>query len=163
MPCHGMHRRRPASVHAPDLCRPGPERCPTRRGGSKPPWSPTPAARWEVIRRGGSVIPPGAFPLFNLVFVACYQNLLLLMIMLPMYVCWRHAGEPLNAVDALAAGAAAFFLTLEAAADEQQWAFQVWCPGWDCLPMARSSAQARKVGWATTQTRDVVPGSNADA
>lgn len=114
-----------------------------------------PAARWEIIRRGGSVVPPAAFPLFNLVFIALYQNLLLLMILLPMYVCWRHAGEPLNIGDAVAAGGAALFLALETAADEQQWAFQVRFAGCGRLMMEGTGVRGWRCRACEPTKRDV--------
>ncbi len=73
--------------------------------------------RWPVMRKRLTRVQ---FELLNVVFIAFYQNLLLLQLTLPAYVAWRARGTPLNSVDFLAA---ALFLTLlvgEVIADEQQ-------------------------------------------
>lgn len=82
-------------------------------------------ARWEIVRQGGSIIPVSLLPLFNLLFVSYYQNILLLLIALPAYASWRHAGTPLNRVDVLACVLCSAFLALETVADHQMWKFQV--------------------------------------
>ncbi|KFM27747.1 Uncharacterized protein F751_2738 [Auxenochlorella protothecoides] len=81
--------------------------------------------RWEVVRQGGSGVPVSILPVFNLFFVSFYQNILLLLITLPVYAAWRHAGTPLNRIDALAFLLCSGFLALETAADHQMWNFQV--------------------------------------
>jgi hypothetical protein len=64
-----------------------------------------------------------ALLLFNLVFVAAYQNVILLLIAVPAYVASLHQGVPLGSLDAAGAALFAAFLALEATADGQQWAF----------------------------------------
>lgn len=77
------------------------------------------------MRQGGSGVPVSILPVFNLFFVSFYQNILLLLITLPVYAAWRHAGTPLNRIDALAFLLCSGFLALETAADHQMWNFQV--------------------------------------
>ena len=90
----------------------------------------TRARRWPVIR---DRLHPLAFLVFNLTFVSLYQHFLLLLIATPAYLAWQNAGRPLHAVDAVAAGLAAFFIAFEAVADQQQWSFQVWWGGAVCV------------------------------
>ncbi len=78
--------------------------------------------RWAVLRGrlGG-----WRFQLFNLGFIAGYQNLLLLLICLPGWAALRHRGG-FGAPDVLAALVFLACLTGETVADEQQWRFQQW-------------------------------------
>lgn len=76
--------------------------------------------RWEALRRR---IPRPLFQVFNLVFTAGYQNLLLLLITLPAWQALRHRGSPLSVLDFAATAAFLAFLVGETAADEQQWRF----------------------------------------
>jgi steroid 5-alpha reductase family enzyme len=84
--------------------------------------------RWPWLR---ARVHPLAFQLFNVAFIAAYQNLLLASLVAPAYVAWAAAYDsagalqaPLNAVDAAAVALCAGFLLMEAVADQQQWAFQ---------------------------------------
>jgi steroid 5-alpha reductase family enzyme len=76
--------------------------------------------RWAALRER---MPPAAFAVFNLVFIAGYQNVLLLLISLPAWVASRHA-NPLGALDLLATLGFVLLLVGETVADEQQWRFQ---------------------------------------
>jgi steroid 5-alpha reductase family enzyme len=62
--------------------------------------------------------------LFNLLFIAGYQNFLLLLITLPACVVGAHPSVPLHSLDALATILFLSFFALETVADEQQWLFQ---------------------------------------
>ena len=84
--------------------------------------------RWPVVKH---TMHPIAFQIFNFVFIAIIQNILLASLIAPMYVVWTVSysmtggfAAPLGPVDALAAFLAGSFLALEAMADEQQWSFQ---------------------------------------
>jgi steroid 5-alpha reductase family enzyme len=77
--------------------------------------------RWAELRRR---LGPVWFQVLNATFVAPYQNLLLLLIVLPAYVAWQARGTPLNALDCAAAGAFVVLLLGETVADQQQWRFQ---------------------------------------
>jgi steroid 5-alpha reductase family enzyme len=77
--------------------------------------------RWPELRQR---LGPVWFQLLNATFVAPYQNLLLLLIVLPAYVAWQARETPLNVIDAAAAFAFVVFLLGETVADQQQWRFQ---------------------------------------
>ncbi len=77
--------------------------------------------RWVEVRQW---MAPWAFQLFNLGFIAFYQNVLLFLLTTPTYLAWGGRKQPLTAVDA---GIALLFLALwvmETVADQQQWNFQ---------------------------------------
>ncbi len=77
--------------------------------------------RWEEIQKR---IGPAWFQVLNATFLAPFQNVLLLWIVVPSYAAYRHAGTPLNALDYAAATAFVLFFVGETIADEQQWRFQ---------------------------------------
>lgn len=77
--------------------------------------------RWAVLR---GLMPPAAFQLFNLVFIAAYQNALLLLISLPAHAALREPPAPLGPLDLAAAAGFMLFLIGETVADQQQWSFQ---------------------------------------
>lgn len=77
--------------------------------------------RWPVLRR--LIGSPALFFLFNLTFIASYQNLLLLLIALPVYGVTRGPSE-VGPVDGLLTVTFLLFLCLETAADHQHWLFQ---------------------------------------
>ena len=77
--------------------------------------------RWQVLKGRMS---PALFQVFNIVFVAFFQNAILLAITLPAWVAMRHRGTPLGVIDFVATGAFLVLLAGEAIADEQQWRFQ---------------------------------------
>ena len=77
--------------------------------------------RWHYVRR--DMIPEKHHMLFNLVFVAFYQNLLLWLVCLPVYAVYS-SNVGLGLVDILLALLFVSFLLIEAVSDEQQWNFQ---------------------------------------
>lgn len=77
--------------------------------------------RWKALRERMS---PALFQVFNVFFIASFQNAILLAITLPTWAAARSTA-PLGALDAVAALAFLGFLALESAADEQQWRFHV--------------------------------------
>jgi steroid 5-alpha reductase family enzyme len=89
-----------------------------RKGGYKPGGEDY---RWVEIQ---SKIGPTWFQVLNATFIAPFQNYLLLLIALPSYAAYRVVGEPLGALDYVAAIAFFAFLLGETIADEQQWKFQ---------------------------------------
>lgn len=78
--------------------------------------------RWSVLR---GMMPPPLFQAFNLVFIAAYQNALLLLISLPAWAALREPPTPLGALDGAATAAFLLLLVGETVADQQQWAFQL--------------------------------------
>lgn len=77
--------------------------------------------RWPVLRER---MPRALFELFNLTFIAGYQNLLLLLLAAPAWRAWEVRGADLGALDIAAAAAFLGFLAGESLADQQQWRFQ---------------------------------------
>lgn len=77
--------------------------------------------RWETMRRR---LGPVGFQLFNITFIAPFQNALLLLLALPAWVALEHRATPFGALDAAATGAFLLFFAGEVVADEQQWRFQ---------------------------------------
>ncbi|WP_025157662.1 DUF1295 domain-containing protein [Leifsonia aquatica] len=78
--------------------------------------------RWEVLRgRMGA----GAFALFNLFFIVIYQNVLLLLISLPVWTAFENR-TPLGPLDIVLAVVFLAFLVGETVADQQQWDFHRW-------------------------------------
>jgi steroid 5-alpha reductase family enzyme len=78
--------------------------------------------RWEYLR---ARMPRPLFEVFNLLFIVCYQNILLLLISLPAYTAWRHPSS-LTPWDAVLTAAFLAALVGETVADQQQWNFQQW-------------------------------------
>lgn len=87
-----------------------------RKGG----YSGTEDYRWGELRRRMS---PRAFGLFNLLFIAIFQNLLLALITLPAFTALQNP-VPLGIADGILAVLFLGFLAGETIADEQQWRFQ---------------------------------------
>jgi steroid 5-alpha reductase family enzyme len=78
--------------------------------------------RWAILR---ARMPRPLFEVFNLFFIVCYQNVLLLLISLPAYTAWRHPSA-LTALDWVLVAAFLAALAGETVADQQQWRFQQW-------------------------------------
>jgi len=78
--------------------------------------------RWAYLRARMS---RPLFEVFNLLFIVCYQNVLLLLISLPAYTAFRHPAQ-LNGWDWVLAAAFLAALVGETVADQQQWNFQQW-------------------------------------
>lgn len=66
------------------------------------------------------------FRLFNLFFIAIYQNLLLVAITLPAFTAYEHRFTPLGPLDMLLTVLFLFLLAGETIADQQQWNFHAW-------------------------------------
>jgi steroid 5-alpha reductase family enzyme len=75
--------------------------------------------RWAVLR---ARMKPAAWHLFNLGFIAGYQNVLLLLIALPAWTALGHPA-PLGPLDVVAAAGFLILLAGETWADQQQWRF----------------------------------------
>lgn len=79
--------------------------------------------RWKLLRQSPVLRHRAVWMLFDLVFIAAYQNTLLLLLTLPALVSMSSAA-PFGIVDLLAAVLMLGFIIYETVADEQQWAFQ---------------------------------------
>jgi steroid 5-alpha reductase family enzyme len=88
-----------------------------RKGGYKPGGEDY---RWAVLRQR---LGPAGFQVFNLTFIAPFQNVLLLLIATPVVAAAQHP-TPLGAIDAALAALFLGFLAVETIADAQQWRFQ---------------------------------------
>ena len=79
--------------------------------------------RWAIVR---TWFHPVVYQLFNIVFIALYQHLLIFLIVLPAYVAWRADSTvpQLTILDGVATAAFLGLLLLETVADQQQWDFQ---------------------------------------
>ena len=75
--------------------------------------------RWAILR---DRLPGWRFGLFNAGFIAGYQNVLLLLIALPVWTIVQHP-RPLGLPDVVAALAFVAFLAVETVADQQRWEF----------------------------------------
>lgn len=94
-----------------------------RKGGYRPGGEDY---RWAVLRGRMS---GWQFGVFNLFFISIYQNALILLFSLPALTAFEAAGMPLGAWDVVLAVLFLAFLTGEAIADQQQWAFHRWKAG----------------------------------
>ncbi|KAF1332470.1 hypothetical protein FI667_g3626, partial [Globisporangium splendens] len=75
--------------------------------------------RWSILRKH---LHPVIYQIFNVVFIAGYQNVLLYLITLPVYAAYLHRVKVTEA-DWIAAGVFLALLALETIADQQQWNF----------------------------------------
>jgi steroid 5-alpha reductase family enzyme len=92
-----------------------------RKGGYNP-WSEAfHDYRWPVLRKS---MPEPMFQLFNLFFVAIYQNVILFLIAVPTAYFAHLSTKPLFWLDAVAATLLLTLLFTEFTADNQMWAFQ---------------------------------------
>lgn len=85
-------------------------------------WSGEEDYRWQVLRQNKYLKNKFAWAMFDLFFIAIYQNVLVLGITLPAFAA-MSSEAPLGLFDYLAASLAMFFLIYETIADEQQMAF----------------------------------------
>lgn len=87
-------------------------------------WTGKEDYRWEELRTRSEFQPKWKWTLFNLFFISGYQNVLILLLTLPMIVVLQNSGSALTIWDALVAAALLGFLVIETVADNQQWKFQ---------------------------------------
>jgi steroid 5-alpha reductase family enzyme len=89
-----------------------------RKGGYRPGGEDY---RWAALRRR---LSRRQFAAVNLVFIAGYQNLLLLLLALPAWTVAEQPWRPLGAAEVVLAVAFVACLAGESVADQQQWTFQ---------------------------------------
>lgn len=86
-------------------------------------WAGEEDYRWGWLRARGAFRNRLVWALFDLFFISIYQNLLVLLTVMPVVVaCGSDA--PLGILDVLSAVLMLGFIILETVADEQQWKFQ---------------------------------------
>ncbi|KAE9051908.1 hypothetical protein PR001_g1012 [Phytophthora rubi] len=78
--------------------------------------------RWAVVRQY-RYMHWTMFEVLNLVFIAGYQHVLLMLLAVPSYVVYFHRHQELNTVDGVATALFLMLLVLETVADQQQWNF----------------------------------------
>jgi steroid 5-alpha reductase family enzyme len=80
--------------------------------------------RWPILRK--QIASPVLFFLFNVTFIAGYQNLLLMLIALPAYYVPKAFPDPrsLETTDLVLTATFLALLAAETIADQQQWTFQ---------------------------------------
>jgi len=76
--------------------------------------------RWPILRK---MMHPVVFQLFNLTFIAFYQNLLLWLLVYPAYVVMMSRDHRVHLLDAGLAALFLFFLVIETVADGQHYDF----------------------------------------
>ena len=79
--------------------------------------------RWEILR---SQMPPWLFQVFNLVFIAFMQNVILFVIAVPVQIAAMQQPAGLATSDYILAGLALLDVAMEFVADNQQYAFQTF-------------------------------------
>jgi len=77
--------------------------------------------RWPVLRKRMNAV---TFAIFNLTFIAFYQNLLLAMIVFPCYLAYLARSVPISIADYVVFALGLAVIGLETLADQQQWNFQ---------------------------------------
>jgi len=77
--------------------------------------------RWPILRERMSSL---AFQVFNLLFIAFYQNVILLLIALPAFTAYEHRSTPFGVLDVVVTVMFLGLLAGETIADQQQWNFQ---------------------------------------
>ena len=106
-----------------------------RRGGyTWPPWEGDEDYRWKVLQDGfllEILKNKIAWTIFNLTFIAFYQQFLLMVVVAPSMVahvaatkCTSSYSSSLNGLDIVACCLYLGFICLETVADNQQWRFQ---------------------------------------
>lgn len=94
-----------------------------RRGGySWKFWEGEEDYRWAIVRKKPFLQSKWRWRLFNLFFIALYQNTLILLFTLPILAAYN--GKPISWMDYALAFLFLFFLIIETIADQQQWNFQ---------------------------------------
>ncbi len=91
----------------------------TRKGGFAPGGEDY---RWAVLR---ARMPSWLFQLFNVVFIAGYQHLLVFLMTLPIWQAYQHP-SPWRALDGCLVVVFVLLLVGETLADQQQWNFHQW-------------------------------------
>lgn len=79
--------------------------------------------RWSIVRSNPVFKHRWTWALFDLLFISVYQNLLLLLIVMPALVS-MNSDVHLGMMDIIASVLMLGFIIYETVADEQQWAFQ---------------------------------------
>jgi steroid 5-alpha reductase family enzyme len=80
--------------------------------------------RWRIVRSKPGLKHPIVWKLFNFFFISAYQNILILLITIPVAASFTENNKALNFYDWLIAGIILLLIVMETVADQQQWNFQ---------------------------------------
>jgi steroid 5-alpha reductase family enzyme len=80
--------------------------------------------RWQVLRQKPEFQPRWKWTLFNFGFISGYQNVLIMLMTLPVIVALQYPDTPLGLLDYLVAALMILMLVTESVADQQQWRYQ---------------------------------------
>jgi len=80
--------------------------------------------RWKIVRRKPGLKHPVAWHTFNLLFIAGYQNILILLITLPVLASYNANDQSLNITDYLLGIVIIALIIVETVADQQQYNYQ---------------------------------------
>lgn len=95
-----------------------------RRGGyAWPPWRGEEDYRWGILRQKPLLRSRRNWMLFNFGFISLYQNILILLFVLPVAMAWQGNHAMLNWLDYTAAAFMLGFIFMEMVADNQHWRF----------------------------------------
>jgi steroid 5-alpha reductase family enzyme len=87
-------------------------------------WTGQEDYRWQVLRQKPEFQPRWKWTLFNFGFISGYQNMLIMLMTVPMIVALQYADSPLGLLDYLATALIILMLVIETVADQQQWRYQ---------------------------------------
>lgn len=98
----------------------------SRKGGYNIiPWKGEEDYRWNILRQSPLLKKPFMTSLFNLLFIAIFQNILILLFTSPIIIAAENANVGLNYVDFLAAGFMLLFIIIETISDNQLFNFHL--------------------------------------
>ena len=87
-------------------------------------WAGEEDYRWQVLRQRPEFSSRWKWTLFNLFFICGYQNIIIVLFVLPTIMALQNNTVPLGIFDYVAAALMLFFILFEMIADIQQWNFQ---------------------------------------
>lgn len=98
----------------------------SRKGGYNIiPWKGEEDYRWNILRQSPLLKKPLMTSLFNLLFIAIFQNILILLFTSPIIIAAENSNVSLNYVDFLAAGFMFLFIIIETISDNQLFNFHL--------------------------------------
>lgn len=96
-----------------------------RKGGYNIiPWKGEEDYRWNLLRQNPLLQKGIRTPLFNLLFISLYQNVLILLFSTPLILAAKYAETGLSALDYIAASFMVLFILIESLSDNQLFNFQ---------------------------------------
>lgn len=118
-----------------------------RRGGYGNFFTHEEDYRWPILR---AKMHPIIFLIFNLTFIATYQNILLWLIALPSYVVLKQSSTEINVVDICLGVIFVLLLVMETVADEQHYVFQEYKHSLPADQRQKDASQSVRDGFLQT-------------